>query len=150
MTVYNLLGHVYKTLSSGFILKALADEAVAGIYSANAELAKKSAELAEMNRQLRMAAAEDRERREVKISVRDTGLGIDSRQRDLIFEMFYQVDGASTRMYGGAGIGLTLAARLAEMHGGRIELESELGRGSCFTVIMPAQYPEEVLKCLIR
>lgn len=286
---YNLLGHIYKIISFGFMLKALVDEAVAGIYRANEELEKKSSELSEMNRQLRMAdgiknnflantnhelktplsaivaftelimdeentgrlsdlqrdylkeirgsslelhgkikgllelsgilggkvvlhqepvwlneflhevagslekafrekgvtlsmdcegdlkvfadrgklsgiltnlldnalkftdtggAVEVRalcEKQEACISVSDTGVGIDERQREQIFEMFYQVDGASTRKYGGTGIGLTLAARLAEMHGGRIDLESQLGRGSRFTLVLPLIIPEEVL-----
>lgn len=76
---------------------------------------------------------------EVSMKVADTGIGIEPLQREAIYEMFYQVDGASTRKYGGTGIGLTLAAKLVEMHGGRMELESEFGSGSRFTVILPAQ-----------
>ncbi|MFZ5647461.1 MAG: MASE3 domain-containing protein [Bacillota bacterium] len=293
---YNLLGNIYKILSFGFILKALVDQAVDGIYRDNTGLEKKSADLAEMNRQLRIAdrlknnfldninhelktplsaivaftelimdeestgklnelqkdylkeirdssldltgkikgllelsgvlggkvilnqelvsvkeilsevageyegtfcekgialsiacdgdlkvvadrgklsrilinllenarkftdpggaveitAAEDRRKREVHISVRDTGVGIDNRQKELIFNMFYQVDGASTRKYGGTGIGLTLAARLTEMHGGRIDLESQFGKGSRFTVILPVPGSEEVFECRTR
>lgn len=78
---------------------------------------------------------------EAFISVQDTGIGIEPGQRDLIYDMFYQADGASTRKYGGTGIGLTLASRLAEMHGGRIELESEYGKGSKFTVKLPVSGP---------
>ncbi|MCL4439802.1 MAG: ATP-binding protein [Firmicutes bacterium] len=281
--VYNLLGHAYKIVSFSFILKALVDEGLAVVYQANRELAVKSEELAEMNRQLTIAdglkndflantnhelrtplsavvaftellldevntgrlndlqrdylkeindssrelmgrikgllelsgilggkivlhkenillaeavaatvsaheesfrekgvrleaiyggKAEiyvDREkiarilanlldnalkftdsggsvtvtagiepvRQKAFISVCDTGVGIEPRHCDSVFEMFYQADGTSTRKYGGTGIGLTLAVRLAEMNGGTIELESECGKGSKFTLVLP-------------
>lgn len=77
-------------------------------------------------------------------NVRDSGIGIDQSQRESIYNLFYQVDGASTRKYGGTGIGLTLAAKLVGMHGGRIDLESECGRGSKFTVILPVSGPRRL------
>ncbi|MFZ5644503.1 MAG: MASE3 domain-containing protein [Bacillota bacterium] len=287
---YNLLGHVYKIISFSFILKALVDEGLAEIYQANHELAKKSDELAEMNRELRKAdkikndflantnhelrtplsaivaftellldeentgrlndiqkdylkeindsgrdlmkkikgllelsgtlggkivihqervnvreivtdavselekafsekgvkidwtpgksiyifadreklirillnlldnalkftgpgglvsitAAADTVNRKVRISVNDNGVGIDPNYIDSVFNMFYQVDGTSTRKYGGTGIGLTLSMKFAEMHGGKIEVESECGKGSRFTVVLPLPVPEEV------
>ena len=76
-------------------------------------------------------------RRKAFVSVSDTGVGIEPGHCDSVFEMFYQADGTSTRKYGGTGIGLTLAAKLAEMNGGAIELESEYGKGSKFTVVLP-------------
>jgi len=84
---------------------------------------------------------------ETFFSVQDNGIGIAPAHRELIFSFFYQVDGASTRRYGGTGIGLTLAAKLVEMHGGRIVLDSESGRGSKFTVILPVKGPREVEAC---
>ncbi|MFN0062264.1 MAG: sensor histidine kinase [Myxococcaceae bacterium] len=69
---------------------------------------------------------------EVHFHVRDRGIGIDASQHKLIFEPFRQVDGSLTRPFGGAGLGLAVAKRIVEMHGGRIWLESALGKGSTF------------------
>lgn len=73
----------------------------------------------------------------VRISVRDSGIGIPPEKRDNIFEPFFQVDSSSTREYGGTGLGLTLAKRYTEAHGGSIWVESELGVGSVFSVSLP-------------
>jgi signal transduction histidine kinase len=79
----------------------------------------------------------DGERREVRIAVQDTGIGIAPLDRDKVFEDFRQADSSVTREYGGAGLGLAICRRLASMLGGRIELWSELGRGSTFTLVIP-------------
>jgi two-component system phosphate regulon sensor histidine kinase PhoR len=75
---------------------------------------------------------------EALLAVRDTGLGIPSRDLPRIFERFYRVDRARSRETGGTGLGLSIARHVAEQHGGRIEVESELGRGSEFRVRLPA------------
>lgn len=72
----------------------------------------------------------------VECCVRDTGIGIPAEAREAIFEPFRQVDG-NGRQYGGVGLGLYIARRFLEMLGGRIEVESEPGRGSAFRVILP-------------
>jgi PAS domain S-box-containing protein len=75
---------------------------------------------------------------EIAIRVRDSGRGIDQAQLSLLFDLFFQVDGSIARMEGGLGIGLSLAKRLVEMHGGTIEVHSEgRGRGSEFCVRLP-------------
>jgi len=71
---------------------------------------------------------------EVRLSVSDTGIGIPADQLEHVFERFRQVDGTSTRRHGGTGIGLSLAREIVKLHGGRITVESELGRGSTFVV----------------
>ena len=75
---------------------------------------------------------------EVQIAVRDTGIGIPKDEQQRIFERFYRVDPARSRELGGTGLGLSIAKHLVESHGGRIEVESEVGKGSTFRVILPA------------
>jgi len=71
------------------------------------------------------------------ISVKDTGIGIPLNQQDLIFEAFHQTEGQRSGQYGGTGLGLTITKRLVEMMGGEIQLTSEPGKGSIFTITLP-------------
>lgn len=73
----------------------------------------------------------------VRISVSDEGVGIDPREQDKIFARFYQADMTSTRRYEGIGLGLFLTKTIVEAHGGTIDVESEVGRGSKFTLTLP-------------
>ena len=73
----------------------------------------------------------------VEIAVADTGIGIDKRDQEIIFEEFRQLDGSSTRQYGGTGLGLSLCRRLVRSLGGDISVTSELGIGSVFSVLLP-------------
>ncbi|MCA9212401.1 MAG: response regulator [Planctomycetales bacterium] len=68
----------------------------------------------------------------VRFAVEDTGIGISEEQKQAIFSPFIQADGSSTRQYGGAGLGLTISQKLVGLMGGTMELQSELGKGSCF------------------
>ncbi len=69
---------------------------------------------------------------ELTLSVSDTGIGIPADRLDCLFRQFSQVDVSTTRRYGGTGLGLAISKRLAEMHGGRMWVESKPGVGSCF------------------
>ena len=74
----------------------------------------------------------------VLLEVGDTGIGIAEEHHELIFREFAQVDASAARQHHGTGLGLTIARRLVELHEGRIWLESALGRGSRFFVLLPS------------
>ena len=78
---------------------------------------------------------------ECVVEVGDTGIGIDAAHHDLVFREFAQVDSTASRQHHGTGLGLTIARKLVELHGGRIWLESELGAGSRFFFTIP--YPAD-------
>jgi signal transduction histidine kinase len=77
------------------------------------------------------------------IAVKDTGPGIPPEDQGRIFEEFQQVDNSSTRQKGGTGLGLSISRRLVEVHGGQIGLESTLGVGSTFNIVLPVRVTEQ-------
>ncbi|GAB4137463.1 MAG: HAMP domain-containing sensor histidine kinase [Planctomycetaceae bacterium] len=79
----------------------------------------------------------DHEQESVRLDVTDTGVGIAREHQERIFERFYRADKARSRELGGTGLGLAIVKHLAQVFGGRVELESTLGQGSTFSVILP-------------
>jgi len=77
------------------------------------------------------------EHNDVVISVRDTGIGIAKKDQKRIFDRFYRVDKARSRSKGGSGLGLAIARAIAVAHNGSLEVQSEIGKGSSFTVRLP-------------
>jgi signal transduction histidine kinase len=73
----------------------------------------------------------------VAIRVADNGIGIAAEHLDKVFEVFYQVDGSSTREYGGAGLGLAIVKSFVEAHGGEVAVRSVPGSGSVFSIVLP-------------
>ena len=74
----------------------------------------------------------------VKFAVRDTGIGLPEQERGRLFQAFSQVESAANRRFGGTGLGLAISASLAELLGGSIDVVSEVGAGSTFTLVVPA------------
>jgi signal transduction histidine kinase len=77
----------------------------------------------------------------LEVRVSDTGIGIPPREREKVFDAFYQVDSSSTREYGGTGLGLSIVKRLVEAHSGRIRIEDNAPKGTVFVVTFPQAAP---------
>ncbi|MEO0355120.1 MAG: PAS domain S-box protein [Cyanobacteria bacterium P01_A01_bin.3] len=73
----------------------------------------------------------------VRLSVKDTGIGIPAEHMNQLFQPFIQIDSALNRQYQGTGLGLALVKRIVELHGGQVGLSSQVGVGSCFTIDLP-------------
>jgi two-component system, OmpR family, phosphate regulon sensor histidine kinase PhoR len=90
--------------------------------------------------EVRVRAAQDGDGR-IEITIADTGAGIPSQDLPRIFERFYRVDKARSRQVGGTGLGLSIVKHVVERMNGVVRVESQLGRGSTFTLILPATAP---------
>ncbi|OGS21892.1 MAG: hypothetical protein A3J83_04705 [Elusimicrobia bacterium RIFOXYA2_FULL_40_6] len=89
------------------------------------------------NGRVKLSAEDSNGGAEILIKVEDNGAGISEFEQAKIFERFYQVDGSTTRKVDGTGLGLTISRTIVEAHGGKISVESQLGKGSVFIVSLP-------------
>lgn len=80
----------------------------------------------------------------VEILIKDTGIGMDKKHLNKIFKRFHQIDKSLSRNAEGSGIGLYLVSSLVKLHGGKISVDSEVGKGSTFKVVLPAKTVEDV------
>ncbi|HSO35108.1 MAG TPA: ATP-binding protein [Labilithrix sp.] len=84
-------------------------------------------------------------RREVEVTVSDTGIGIPTAERAKVFDAFYQVDSSSTREYGGTGLGLSIVKRIVDAHGGSVTIEANQPSGTVFVVRLPSAQARRTL-----
>lgn len=90
----------------------------------------------------------EKQKNNVLVKVKDTGIGIAGKDMKKLFEPFFQVESSDRRKYGGTGLGLTICKNIIEQHGGKIWVKSRLGKGSTFYFTVPLKPVKEMLKAI--
>jgi CheY-like chemotaxis protein/anti-sigma regulatory factor (Ser/Thr protein kinase) len=136
-------------LRPGVALEKQMDEALTTIYSDQDKLRQIILNLlsnaAKFTPQGKIVLSARQEGKNLLIAVSDTGIGISEEALPRIFKEFQQADSSTTRQYGGTGLGLSISRNLARLLGGDLNVESELGKGSTFTAIIPIQFGNKPL-----
>jgi signal transduction histidine kinase/ligand-binding sensor domain-containing protein/DNA-binding response OmpR family regulator len=125
----------FKTLE-GWIDREKFDKILSNLLSNAFKFTKKGGEVS-IHVSKTVDKIEKRSFQYAKIQVKDNGIGISSDKIGRVFERFYQVENASEEPSGGSGIGLSIVKLLTELHYGKINVESNLGKGTCFTLLIP-------------
>lgn len=128
--MFNLLSNAVKFTQDGGAVRVSARKAHGSQFMAHSEK-NVSHELSAMNYEL--------DQNFIEISVVDTGIGIKPEDMEKLFKPFSQIESAYTKTYEGTGLGLALTKRLVELHGGKIWVSSEFGKGSTFSFVMPVR-----------
>ena len=79
----------------------------------------------------------------MKFAVTDTGIGMNKEQLGKVFDEFTQAEASTAKDYGGTGLGLPISKKMTEMMGGKMEVESEEGKGTTFSITIPIEIEEE-------
>ncbi|RMG19685.1 MAG: response regulator [Bacteroidetes bacterium] len=122
--LHNLIGNAIKFTEAGEVKVGIADTSRQAPHNGQAQIAAGNPHPQARGKML-------------TFYVSDTGIGIPPEKQSLIFEQFQQGDGSTARLYGGTGLGLSITRQLVELHGGKIWVESEMGKGSVFYVSLP-------------
>jgi signal transduction histidine kinase len=134
--LYNLLSNACKFTAQGTITLTV-DRSFAESNSQPSSLNLESKDLAQISKSKSQSSF-------ITFRVSDTGIGMTSEQIDRVFQAFTQADASTTRKYGGTGLGLAIAQKFCQMMGGTIAVESEYGKGSTFTMYLPASQDPKV------
>jgi CheY-like chemotaxis protein len=130
--LFNLLSNASKFTKNGTITLEVAREPVSEDYASRIPPGQTDASTAN-------GLSSDRQPPTVVFRVHDTGIGMTPQQLEKLFQPFIQADDSTTRLFGGTGLGLTITQRFCQMMDGDITAESEMGRGSTFTIHLPAE-----------
>lgn len=135
MPLFHNKGVFLETVPCPQGIKAMADKGKTGQVLTN--LMSNALKFTAPHGTVKVAAGLEEASEAVYISIEDSGIGIDEKELEKIFNPFYQIDGTTSRSYGGTGIGLTLAKKLVELNGGTITVSSRRLQGSVFTFTLP-------------